>query len=106
MYEYEQIMTFDQPMNLAGPSTAHQSTPQIKYKKSIKSDNALDLRGPMQVDGSVKSMSSVTMSGDFSVRDRIEADKVKIFGKLKINGTMEVHGDLEVWGALTINGYL
>ncbi|KAK4157969.1 hypothetical protein C8A00DRAFT_39680 [Chaetomidium leptoderma] len=136
MYEYEHIMTFDEPMAM-GSSTSTSNNTTVRKKKSIKSDNALDLRGPMEVDGSVKSMESVTFSGDFAVRDRIEAygnlevhgnlncggkvksmgnvkvvggvvcmDKVKIFGKLKIKGTLEVHGDLEVWGALTINGYL
>ncbi|KAH6850285.1 hypothetical protein B0I37DRAFT_413694 [Chaetomium sp. MPI-CAGE-AT-0009] len=134
MYEYEHIMTFDEPMMLGSSSTGSGS---VKKKKSIKSDDSLALRGPMDVDGSVKSMASVSFDGDFSVRDRIEAygnlevdgnltcggkvksmgnvkvrgavvckDKVKIFGKLKITGTLEVHGDLEVWGKLTIDGYL
>ena len=88
MYEYEHIMTFDQPMMMAGSSSSSSAQQQsgtspVKKKKSIKSDNAIDLRGPMEVDGSVKSMASLTFSGDFWVRDRIEA-----YGNVDVGGNL------------------
>jgi hypothetical protein len=87
LLEYEEVMTFDQPYvgydtsDVAGSSST--SGGQVAKKKSIKSDSSVELRGPMQVDGSVKSMGAVTFKGDFSVRDRIEA-----YGNIEIDGSL------------------
>jgi hypothetical protein len=80
---YEHIMSFDdQPMG--GSSSGHQmSMPGYKKKKSIKSDASVDIKGPMEVDGSIKSMGAVTMTGDFIVRDRVEA-----YGNIDLDGNM------------------
>lgn len=68
---------------LAGSSSSFYPSHNANKMRSIKSDDPLDLRGPMEVDGSVKSMSSVTFRGDFSVKDRIEA-----YGDVDIQGNL------------------
>jgi hypothetical protein len=91
----EEIITFDSPIHaydptetalaMAGGSSSSNSHQQsgVKKKKSIKSETSVELKGPMEVDGSVKSMGAVTFTGDFSVRDRIEA-----YGDIDINGNL------------------
>lgn len=76
--EYEEmILTFDddQPAyeeyqaeatSSAGVHTSPATS--VSKKKSIKSNSAINLQGPMEVAGSVKSMASVTFDGDFAVR--------------------------------------
>lgn len=85
-------MTFDQPMIMgydpSGSSSSY-TTPSsasgavVKKKKSIKSETSIDLRGPLEVDGSVKSMASIKFDGDFAVRDRVEA-----YGDVGVHGTL------------------
>ena len=76
---YEHIMTFDQPeqpipMGPSSPFTnSGGSGSRSVIKTSIRSDDALSLRGPIEVDGSIGSMASVTFSGDFVVNGQIEA---------------------------------
>ena len=68
MYDYEQVMTFDDLsayQSTASSSAAvdtQQQTVPVKKKKSIKSETSIELRGPMEVDGSVKSMGAVADS--------------------------------------------
>lgn len=93
MYDYEKIMTFDQPFMMAQPSSSSpqpqgsssssSSGAKMKKKKSITSDHAVELRGPVEVDGSVKSMATVSFvgGGEFVVRDRIEA-----YGDVELSG--------------------
>ena len=52
-------------------------------RKSIKSNQAITLQGPMEVDGCVKSMASIQFDGDFAVRDKIEA-----YGNIDVNGNL------------------
>ena len=92
MYDYEKIMTFDQPFMMAQPSSSSpqpqgssssSSGAKMKKKKSITSDHTVELRGPVEVDGSVKSMATVSFvgGGEFVVRDRIEA-----YGDVELSG--------------------
>lgn len=92
----EEIITFDSPIHaydptetalaMAGGSSSSGSNQQsggVKKRKGIKSEASIELMGPMEVDGSVKSMGAVTFTGDFSVRDRIEA-----YGDIDVNGSL------------------
>lgn len=91
----EEIITFDSPIHaydptetalaMAGGSSSSGSTQQtgVRKRKSIKSEASIEIVGPMEVDGSVKSMGAVTFTGDFSVRDRIEA-----YGDIDVNGSL------------------
>jgi len=92
----EEIITFDSPIHaydptetalaMAGGSCSSGSGQQaggVKKRRSIKSEASIELVGPMEVDGSVKSMGAVTFTGDFSVRDRIEA-----YGDIDVNGSL------------------
>jgi cytoskeletal protein CcmA (bactofilin family) len=111
MYEYEHIMTFDQPFVLgsstspsastASPSASSSSATVTKKKKSIKSEEALELRGPLEVDGSVKSMASVSFvgGGEFAVRDRVEA-----YGNLEVEGVLSCGGKVKSMGNVKVRG--
>ena len=81
MYNYEQVMSFD---NQSGSSSGrHAGMAGLSQKKSIKSDSSIELEGPMEVDGSVKSMGGITFTGDFAIRDRIEA-----YQDIDLNGNL------------------
>jgi uncharacterized protein (DUF342 family) len=56
---------------------------RIKKRNSINSDTSLELNGPMEVTGSVRSGGALTFTGDFSVGERIEA-----YGDIDVNGNM------------------
>jgi hypothetical protein len=94
----EEIITFDSPIHaydptetalaMAGGSSSSSGLGQqagggVRKRKSVKSEASVELVGPMEVDGSVKSMAAVTFTGDFSVRDRIEA-----YGDIDVNGSL------------------
>ncbi len=87
--EYEEIMTFDSPINPQDPYGASasaqddESSSGVKRKKAIKSDKSVELKGPMEIIGSVKSGGGVTFNGDFTVGDRIEA-----YGNIEVNGNL------------------
>ncbi len=98
--EYEEmILTFDDDPNTGASGVAYDDSAaattsgggggssggsgSVKKKKSIKSNSALDLVGPMEVDGSVKSMGAISFAGDFAVREKIEA-----YGNIDVNGNM------------------
>ena len=87
--EYEEIMTFDSPINAQDPydaSSAMQdddSAPRAKRKKNINSDKSLKLKGPMEIAGSVKSGGGITFNGDFTIGERMEA-----YGNIELNGNM------------------
>ncbi|KAH6879459.1 hypothetical protein B0T10DRAFT_566143 [Thelonectria olida] len=91
--------------------------PSFKTSRTIQSDGAIDLHGPIKVLGSVKSGSNISLIGDFIIRKKIDAngelimngslrceDKISC-GKLKVGGTLE-GGDLTIYGDLTLHGYL
>jgi hypothetical protein len=80
----EMIITFDDnppPYEaLHGAASAAQDGPSpgtAPYgsvrSQGVKSDASVDLQGPMEVDGCVKSMGNITFTGDFTVRGNIEA---------------------------------
>lgn len=97
----EEIITFDSPIHaydptetalaMAGGSSSSSSNQQtgVRKRKSIKSEASIEIMGPMEVDGSVKSMGAVTFTGEFSVRDRIEA-----YGDIDVNGSLTCRYDL------------
>ena len=87
--EYEEIMTFDSPINAQDPYDAsssmqeEDSAPRTKRKKNISSDKSLQLKGPMEIAGSVKAGGGITFNGDFTVGERMEA-----YGNIELNGNM------------------
>jgi len=93
---YECIMTFDQPIliGVGSPPTDSSSS-----GSGIKSDSALRLRGPREVDGSIGSMASVTLSGDFIVYGQIEA-----YGNLEVEGTLHYGGKIKSMGNVRVKG--
>lgn len=92
--EYEEmILTFDddpppfeeyQPdfASSSGAGSSGSGSAPAK-KKSVKSNQAVHLQGPLDVDGSVKSMASIQFDGDFAIRDKIEA-----YGNIDVNGNL------------------
>ncbi|KAH8880728.1 hypothetical protein GQ53DRAFT_523462 [Thozetella sp. PMI_491] len=102
--EYEEIMTFDSPINPQDPygasaQTEGESSSATKKKKAVKSDKSVDLKGPMEIAGSVKSGGAVTFNGDFSVGDRIEA-----YGNVEVNGSLTCYNKLKSFGNVQITG--
>lgn len=59
------------------------ATPQFRRSRSIRSEHQLDLRGPLDIAGSVKSGSSINFDGDFIVRDKIDA-----YGAINMSGSV------------------
>lgn len=57
--------------------------PVFQKSGSIKSDESLDLQGPLEIAGSVKSGGRINFDGDFMVKDKIDA-----FGAINMNGTV------------------
>lgn len=61
-------------------STGNRSVPKTR---SIKSEDAVSLQGPLDVTGSVKSGRSITLNGDFNIDDKIEA-----YGSIDMTGNV------------------
>ena len=116
----EEIITFDSPIHAydptetalamaggSGSSGSGQPAGGVKKRRSIKSEASIELVGPMEVDGSVKTMGAVTFTGDFSVRDRIEA-----YGDIDVNGSLtsryacSANPYLSVLSLMTSQGYV
>ncbi len=55
----------------------------FKRSRSIKSDDPLNLRGPLEVVGSLKSGRSISLEGDFVVRGKLDA-----YGDITMNGSV------------------
>ena len=64
------------------PDMGSQQT-TYQRSKSIKSEEGLDLQGPLEIAGSVKSGGSINFNGDFAVKDKIDA-----YGAININGSL------------------
>ena len=64
----------------ASSSSYNHSVPKTR---SVKSEDAVSLQGPLDVAGSVKSGRSITLNGDFTVEDKIEA-----YGSIDITGNV------------------
>ena len=62
-------------------SSSGYSGTQFQRSRSIRSDQPLDLYGPLEIEGSVKSGSSIKFDGDFVVRGAIDA-----YGKIGMKG--------------------
>lgn len=67
----------------ASSSTGYTSGRHFKRARSVKSDEPLDLRGPLEVAGSVRSGRSINLEGDFIIRDKIDA-----YGDIVMNGSV------------------
>lgn len=63
--------------------SSYSRPPTFQRSRSIKSENQLDLHGPLEIVGSVKSGSSINFDGDFIVRDKIDA-----YGGIAMNGSI------------------
>lgn len=66
------------------PTTYNMSTPPgYRMSRSIKDDQPIDLMGPVDVLGYVKSGSGVNLTGEVIVREKLEA-----YGAIFINGSV------------------
>lgn len=63
--------------------SGYSQPPTFQRSRSIKSEEQLDLYGPLEIVGSVKSGSSINFDGDFIVRDKIDA-----YGGIAMNGNI------------------
>lgn len=64
-------------------SQIHMPPPSTHRSQNIASDDGIELQGPLQIDGSVKSGGSIVFNGDFMVRDKIDA-----YGTINMNGNV------------------
>ena len=66
-------------------SSGHGSTGNqpVRKSRSVRSEDAVALQGPLDVTGSVKSGRNITLNGDFTVQDKIEA-----YGSIDITGNV------------------
>jgi cytoskeletal protein CcmA (bactofilin family) len=55
----------------------------FQRSSSIRSEGHLDLKGPLEVLGSVKSGRGINFEGDVIIRDKIDA-----YGNIDINGNL------------------
>jgi cytoskeletal protein CcmA (bactofilin family) len=67
----------------AAPGAAATYSRHWKRSRSIKTDDSVDLQGPLEVEGSVKSGGNIGFHGDFVVREKIDA-----YGAIHINGSL------------------
>lgn len=102
-------------------NSSSRPTPTFTRSRSIKSEEQLDLHGPLEVAGSVKSGSSINFEGDFIVRDKVDA-----YGAIAIDGsvscelsvptaalryasktdTCRARGRIKAYGNILVNGHL
>lgn len=66
----------------ARPQTQMQP-PSLQRSQSITSDDGIELLGPLQIEGSVKSGGSIVFNGDFMVKKKIDA-----YGAINMNGNV------------------
>ncbi|VUC21877.1 unnamed protein product [Clonostachys rosea] len=95
-------MSFSQ--NSSPPWVGLETSPvQSTYRssQSIQSDNELDLYGPLDIRGSVKSGGSINFDGDFIVKDTIDA-----YGGINIKGNIRSEGRIKAYGNIDLNGCL
>jgi cytoskeletal protein CcmA (bactofilin family) len=78
MQSYEYATSSSEPVTSQEPSP-----PSFQRSRSIKSEVELTLKGPLEINGSVKSGGSIDFDGDFVVRDKIDA-----YGAITINGNV------------------
>jgi cytoskeletal protein CcmA (bactofilin family) len=64
-------------------SGGYLSEPPFKRSSSIRSEGQLDLRGPLEVLGSVKAGRGINFDGDIIVRDKIDA-----YGNIDVDGNL------------------
>lgn len=56
---------------------------RFKRSRSIKSEDALDLRGPLEITGSVKSERGINLEGEIIISGSLDA-----YGPLTMNGNI------------------
>ena len=69
--------------NYAGADADQGTTRQFQRSRGIKSDARLDLVGPQEIVGSVRSGASIAFDGDFIVKGNIDA-----YGAISVNGSL------------------
>ncbi|KAH7328564.1 hypothetical protein B0I35DRAFT_417748 [Stachybotrys elegans] len=82
-------------------SGGYLSEPHFKRSASIRSEGQLDLQGPLEIVGSVKSGRGIKFEGDFVIRDKLDA-----YGSIEINGNLSCDGRMKAYGNILLNGYL
>ncbi|KFH49092.1 hypothetical protein ACRE_001290 [Hapsidospora chrysogenum ATCC 11550] len=75
--------------------------PTLRRSKCIENGDGLDLQGPLEIDGHVKSGGSINFVGDFVVKEEIDA-----YGAISINGSVNSFGGIKAYGNIELNGYL
>ncbi|KAF7543992.1 hypothetical protein G7Z17_g10311 [Cylindrodendrum hubeiense] len=75
--------------------------PGFLRSRSVRDDGQVDLLGPIDVDGSVKSGSGVTLTNDIIIREKLEA-----YGAIYINGSVSCGGRIKAYGNIIVRGYL
>ncbi|KAH8176400.1 hypothetical protein LIA77_04818 [Sarocladium implicatum] len=101
--------TSQQPGKSTAMSNRHSNQPrgsssrrqQFRRSRSIKSEDALEIQGPLDIQGSVKSGSSISLAGDFIVKDKIDA-----YGAINMDGNVRCEGKIKAYGNILVNGYL
>ncbi len=58
-------------------------TSSVRKTKSVKSEDDIVLQGPLDIRGSVKSGRSITLNGDFTIDDKMDA-----YGAIDISGNV------------------
>ncbi|CAI4211796.1 unnamed protein product [Parascedosporium putredinis] len=58
-------------------------------------------QGPLDVGGSVKSGRSITLTGDFTIEDKMEA-----YGSIDMHGKVTCGGKIKAAGNIIVTGYL
>ena len=81
-YGYYGVMTY--PAG-GSSSSSHGATGNgaVRKTRSVRSEDAVSLQGPLDIVGSVKSGRSITLNGDFTVEDKIEA-----YGSIEVMGSV------------------
>ncbi|KKP02155.1 hypothetical protein THAR02_05741 [Trichoderma harzianum] len=86
----------------ASGSTSGYAPPRnVKKSKSIKSEEEINIQGPLEVAGSVQSGRGINFQGCISVRGPIDA-----YGNITTNGEISCQGQIKAYGNILINGYL
>ncbi|KAL6692565.1 hypothetical protein J3F84DRAFT_351493 [Trichoderma pleuroticola] len=85
----------------SGSTSAYAASRNVKKSKSIKSEDEINVQGPLEVAGSVQSGRGINFQGSISVRGPIDA-----YGNITTNGELSCQGQIKAYGNILINGYL
>lgn len=81
-YRHYDIMNYP-PGSGSSSSNGSTGNRSVRKTRSIRSEDAVSLQGPLDVMGSIKSGRNITLKGDFTVEDKIEA-----YGSIDIAGNV------------------